>query len=130
MDSLTACPFQQIVDAGHYQKFVAVFLQMDEALVGVHHLFQVDVLFHDVSERIFRIVFFVHFDNLFQLYLCLYHEGGEDAAREITAIRNEINLRIKAVLQLLERLLDFRHMLVGKRLVDAEVVVARWANGL
>ncbi len=37
---------------------------------------------------------------------------------------DEVNVRIKAVLQLFERLLDFGHMLVLESFVDAHVVVA------
>ena len=97
--------------------------QMDQALVGVHHLLQVDVLFYDVNERILGIVFFVHLHELIQLYLTLHHQSSEDTASKVTTVRDEIDFRIVAVLQLLQRLLDFRHMLMAERLVDAHVVV-------
>lgn len=51
--------------------------QMNQAFVGVDYLLQVDILVHDVGERIFCIVLFVHFYNLFQLYLGLYYDSGK-----------------------------------------------------
>mgnify|MGYP006993635669 FL=1 len=38
MDSLTAGTFQQVIDTRDYQQFIAMFLQMNQTLVGVHHL--------------------------------------------------------------------------------------------
>ena len=97
--------------------------QVDKTIVCVNHLLQVDVLFYDVNERILSIVFFVHLHELIQLYLTLHHQSSEDTASEVTTVRNEIDFRIVAVLQLLQRLLDFRHMLMAERLVDAHVMV-------
>ena len=124
MDSLSAGAFQEVINAGNDKQFVAMLLQMDEALVGVYHLLQVDILLHDVGKGIFGVIFFIHADDFFQGHFGLHHNGGEDAAREVAAVGDEVNVRIKAVLQLFERLLDFGHMLVLESFVDAHVVVA------
>lgn len=50
MDSLSAGAFQEVINAGNDKQFVAMLLQMDEALVGVYHLLQVDILLHDVGK--------------------------------------------------------------------------------
>ena len=99
-------------------------LQMDEALVGIHHLLQVDVLLYDVREGIFGVILFVHTDDFFQRHFGLHDNGGENAAREVATIGDEVYLRIEAVLQLLERLLDFGHVLVFEGFIDTQVVVA------
>ena len=56
-------------------------LQMDEALVGVYHLLQVNILLHDVCKGIFGVVFFIHADDFFQGHFGLHHYCGEDTAR-------------------------------------------------
>ena len=124
VDGLAAGTLQQVVDARDDEQLVAVLLQVDEALVGVDYLLQVDVLVHDVRERILGIVFFVHAADLLECYLGLYDNGGEDAAGEVTTIGDEVDFGVEAVLELAERLLDFGHVLVLEGLVDADVVVA------
>ena len=52
---------------------------------------QVDILVHDVGERIFCIVLFVHFHNLFQFYLGLYYDSGKNTTGKVTSVRNEID---------------------------------------
>ena len=109
MNGLSAGTFQQVVDAGDDEQLVTVFLQMQQAFVGIDYLFEVDVLVHDVYERVFCIVLLVHADNLVQGNFRFNNDGGEDAARKISPVRDEVDLGIKAVLQLLQRLLDFGH---------------------
>ena len=75
-------------------------LQVYQALVGIYYLFQVDVLFNDMRERVFCIIVFVHLHNFFQLYLGLYHYGGEDTSRKVASIRYEVDFRVETVLQL------------------------------
>ncbi len=95
MDSLSAGAFQEVINAGNDKQFVAMLLQMDEALVGVYHLLQVDILLHDVGKGIFGVIFFIHADDFFQGHFGLHHNGGEDAAREVAAVGDEVNVRIK-----------------------------------
>ena len=124
MYRLSAGSFQQVVYAGDDKKFVAMLFQMDKALVGVDNLLQIDVLVDDMRKGVFGIVFFVHADNLFQRNFGFYHDSGKNATRKISAIGYEINVRIKTVLELFERLLDFGHMLVLEGFVHTHVVVA------
>ena len=91
MDSLSAGAFQEVINAGNDKQFVAMLLQMDEALVGVYHLLQVDILLHDVGKGIFGVIFFIHADDFFQGHFGLHHNGGEDAAREVAAVGDEVN---------------------------------------
>ena len=99
-------------------------LQVDETLVGVDYLLQVDVLVNDVREGVFGIVFFVHAADFLKGYLGFYDNSGEDAAGEVATIRDEVDFRVEAVLELAERLLDFGHVLVFESFVDTQVVVA------
>ena len=124
VDRLSAGTLQEVVDAGDDEQLVAVLLQVDEALVGVDHLLQVDILLHDVDEGVLGVVLLVDAFELLKRHLRLHHQCGEDAAGEVAPVGDEVNLRVEAVLQLAERLLDFRHVLVGESLVDADVVVA------
>ena len=124
MYGLSAGSFQQVVYAGDDKELVAVLFQMDKAFVGVDNLLQIDVLVDDMREGVFGIILFIHADNLFQRHFGLYHDSGKDAAGKITAIRDEINVRIETVLELFERLLDFGHVLVLESLVHTQVVVA------
>ena len=102
MHGLSAGTFQQVVNARDDKQLVAVFLQMDKALVGVYHLFQVNVLFYDMRERVFGIILFIDSFNLLQTYLGFHHEGGEYATGEVTAVGDEINFGVETVLQLFQ----------------------------
>ena len=124
MDSLSAGAFQEVIDAGNDKQFVAVLLQMDEATCWCLPLASGRYSSPRCGKGIFGVIFFVHADDFFQGHFGLHHNGGEDAAREVAAVGDEVNVRIKAVLQLFERLLDFGHMLVLESFVDTHVVVA------
>ena len=124
MYGLSAGSFQQVVYAGDDKELVAMLFQMDKAFVGVDNLLQIDVLADDMREGVFGIILFIHADNLFQRHFGLYHDSGKDAAGKITAIRDEIDVRIETVLELFERLLDFGYVLVLESLVHTQVVVA------
>lgn len=51
MYSLSACPFQQVVNARDNKQFISELFQMNETLVGVYYLFQVDVFINDVCNE-------------------------------------------------------------------------------
>ena len=102
VNRLTAGTLQQIVYTRDDHQLVAMLFQMNQTFVGVYHLFQVNILFYNVNERVFRIVFFIHTYQLIQFHLALHHQCSEDSTREVPTIRNEINLRLEAVLQLTE----------------------------
>ena len=102
MDSLSAGAFQEVINAGNDKQFVAMLLQMDEAFIGIHHLLQVNVLFHDKCKGIFGVVFFIHTDDFFQSHFGLYYDGSEDTAREVTPVGDKIYFCIETVLQLAE----------------------------
>ena len=98
--------------------------QVYKAFVGVDNLLQIYVLVDDMRKGVFGVILFVHTDNLFQRHFGLYHDSGKNAAGKIAAVRDEIDVRIKAVLELFERLPDFGHVLVLESFVHAHVVVA------
>ena len=106
------------------KQLITVLFQMQKTFVGVHYLFQVDVLFYDMHERVFGVIFFVHTDYFIQCNFSFYYDGSKNTTCEITAVRDKVNIRIKTVLQLLQRLLDFGYMLVLECLVNTHVVVA------
>ena len=102
MDCLSAGTFQEVVDAGNDKQLVTVLLQVDEAFIGIHHLFQVNVLFHDKCKGIFGVVFFVHTDDFFQSHFGLYYDGSEDTAREVTPVGDKNLFLHRNCLQLAE----------------------------
>ena len=93
-------------------------LQVEEALVGVHHLFQVDVLVNQEGEGILGIILLIDARQFLDAAFVLHHDGGKDAAWKVAAVGNEVNGCVEAVLQLLQALADFRHVLVFESFVD------------
>ena len=113
---------QQVVDAGSDEQFVAVFLAVNQRLVGVHHLFQVERLFAVVGEGGIAIEVLVGLHNILDGCGCLDHCGAEDATGKRTAIGNEVDVGIEIALHLAQRLSDLCDMLVLEWLVDAQIV--------
>ena len=101
MYRLTTGTFQQVIDAGDDKQLITVLFQMQKTFVGVHYLFQVDVLFYDMHERVFGVILFVHTDYFIQGNFSFYYDGSKNTTCEITAVRDKVNIRIKTVLQLL-----------------------------
>ena len=60
MDSCSAGTLQEVVDARYHKQFVIMLLQMDKALVGVYHLFEVNLLLNHMYERIGLIILAVY----------------------------------------------------------------------
>ena len=102
VNRLTACSFQQVVDAGNDEQLVTVLFQMNQTLVGVDYLFQVDVLFYDVSEGILCVIVLIYFYEFIQFHFSLDNESCKDTSCEVAAVGDEINFRVEAVLQLAE----------------------------
>ena len=100
-----------------------MFLQMYQTFIGIYDLFQVYILIYNMHEGVFCIIFLIHAYDLFQCYFCFHYQSGKDAAGEIAAIRDKINFRIKTVLELFQRLLDFRNVLVFESFVYTHIVV-------
>ena len=117
------CAFQQIVDSRCDEDFAVDFINVNQAFVGVHHIFEVDFLVGHESERVRSVIFLVSALHIFQLGIAAQVERGEDAAREATTHRNEVEFAIKTWLEQRERLADFEQMLMLERLVDAHIVV-------
>ena len=124
MDSRTAGALQEVVDAGYNKQFVTMLLQMDKALIGVDYLLQIYLLLNNMHERIGLIILTVYLVEFLNVDGVLDHYGSEYAACKVTAIRDEVDIRVEAALQVLDGLNDLRQMLMRERLVDADVVVA------
>ena len=91
MHGLAAGALQEVVDAGDDEQFVPMLLQVEEALVGVHHLLQVDVLVHHVREGILGVILLVDARQFLDAALVLHDDGGEDAAREVASVGDEVD---------------------------------------
>ena len=124
MDSRAAGTLQEVVDARYHKQFVIMLLQMDKTLVGVYHLLQVNLLLNHMHERIGLIILAVYLVKFLNIDGVLYDYGSEYATGKVTAIRDEVDIRVEAALQVLDGLDDLWQMLVSERLVDADVVVA------
>ena len=99
---LAAGSFQQVVYTGNDKELVTMLFQMYKAFVGVDNLLQIYVLVDDMRKGVFGVILFVHTDNLFQRHFGLYHDSGKNAAGKIAAVGDEIDVRIKTVLELFE----------------------------
>ena len=105
-------------------------LQVYQALVGVDDLLQVDTLRCHVCKRVLGIVVGIQQRELLYGHPVLHHDGAEDAAGEVTAVGHEVDIRLEAALQLLQRLAYLGQVLVHEGLVDAHIVVAPAEGGL
>ena len=123
VDRLAARAFQEVVDHGNDQQLVFVFLEIDEALVRVHDLFQVRVLVRDEGERVVLVIFLVDTFDLIQADLAVQVVRRENATREIAPHRDEVDRAVETVLQLPQALSDLGQVLVRERLVDRDVVI-------
>ena len=121
---LSAGALEQVVDAGGDEEHVAVLLQVDEALVSVDDLLQVNVVRSNVSKRVLGIVVGIQLIKFLDGDLVLHHDGAEDTAREVAAIGHEMDGRVEAALQLVQRFANLRQMLVGKGFVNTYIIVA------
>ena len=96
---------------------------MDKCLVGIDNLFQVDGGIAVVGEGGVTVEVLVSLDDIFYWCWCLDYGSTEDAAGEVTAIGDEVDVCIEVTLYLLEALANLGNVLVLEGLVDAQVVV-------
>ena len=97
---------------------------MNQALVGIHHLLQVDSLIHIVGELGILVELLVTSHDFLDWLVGLYHFCSEDAAGEVATVRDEVDGCIEITLCLLQTLTNLWHVLMVECLVDAHVVVA------
>ena len=97
---------------------------MNQALVGIHHLLQVDCLIHIVSKLGILAELLVTCYDFLDRLVGLHYLSREDTAGEVATVRDEVNGRIAITLGLLQTLTNLWHVLMVECLVDAHVVVA------
>ena len=97
---------------------------MYHGLIRVHHLLQVDGLVAVVREGGIAVEVLVCLYDVLGRRLGADDGGAEDAAGEVATVGDEVDVGIQIALHLFDALFDFGQMLVGKGLVDAQVVVA------
>ena len=102
MHGSSAGTLQEVVDARYHKQFVIMLLQMDKALVGVYHLLQVDLLLNHMYERIGLIILAVYLVEFLNVDGVLYDYGSEYATGKVTAIGDEVDIGVKAALQVLD----------------------------
>jgi len=95
LNGLTYGTFQEIVDAGGNQKFVIEGVDVDEAFVGVHHLFQIERLIDIVGESCILVEFLVGCNHFIGIGLGTDDLCGKDASGKVTAIRNKVDIDIQ-----------------------------------
>ena len=69
-----------------------MFLQMYQTFIGIYDLFQVYILIYNMHEGVFCIIFLIHANDFFEYNFRFYDKSGKDAAREISPIRNKVDL--------------------------------------
>lgn len=124
MYGLSRSALEKVVDDGSDKEFVAVALRMDETFVGVDHLLEVDGAVHIVRERGIAVEVAIEVGDFFFGNVASDDLCGEDAARKVAAIGDEVDGAFKRRLELLQRLHDFGNVLVLEGLVDAHVARA------
>ena len=124
MYGLSRSALEKVVDDGSDKEFVAVALRMDETFVGVDHLLEVDGAVHIVCERGIAVEVAIEVGDFFFGSVASDDLCGEDAARKVAAIGDEVDGAFKRRLELLQRLHDFWNVLVLEGLVDAHVARA------
>ena len=97
---------------------------MNQALVGIHHLLQVDSLIDIVSKLGILVELLVTCHDFLDRLIGLHHFGSEDATGEVATVRDEVDGCIEITLCLLQTLTNLWHVLMVECLVDAHVVVA------
>ena len=123
MHSSAGSALEQIVDYRDDKKFVFFLDEVDDALVGVHHVFQVGHLVGNEGEAMVVVVLLIEFAHHFELYVKVEISVAQDSSREAAAHRDKVHVGAEALLQLPQRLLHFGKVLMLERLVDAHVVV-------
>lgn len=124
MYGLSRSALEKVVDDGSDKEFVAVALRMDETFIGVDHLLEVDGAVHIVRERGIAVEVAIEVGDFFFGSVASDDLCGEDAARKVAAIGDEVDGAFKRRLELLQRLHDFGNVLVLESLVDAHVARA------
>ena len=97
---------------------------MNQALVGVHHLLQIDSLIHIVGELGILIELFVTCHDFLDRLIGLHYFCCKDTTGEVATVRDEVDGCIEITLCLLQTLTNLWHVLMVECLVDAHVVVA------
>ena len=80
VNSLAARSLQQVVYHRNDKQLVFIFLEIDQALVRIHHLFQVRVFVCDESERMITLILFVNTFELIQFNLTIQICRSENAS--------------------------------------------------
>ena len=124
MYGLSARTLQQVVDHGDDQQFIVDALQVDQALIGIHHLLQIRILVGNEGKVMVIIILLVDACDFAQVDLAIQIHRSEDASREVAAHRDEIHLALEAILQLAQALVDLGQVLMLEWLIDRDVVVA------
>ena len=97
---------------------------MNQALVGIHHLLQVDCLIHIVGELGILVELLVTCYDFLDWLVGLHHFCSEDATGEVATVRDEVDGCIEITLCLLQTLTNLWYVLMVECLVDAHIVVA------
>ena len=80
MYSLSARTFQQIVNHRDDQQLIVNTFQVDQALIGIHHLLQIRILIGDESEVVVIIIFLIDTGDLAQVNLAIHIHRGKDTS--------------------------------------------------
>ena len=97
---------------------------MNQALIGIHHLLQVDCLIHIVGKLGILVELLLTCNDFLDRLVGLHHFSSEDTAGEVATVRDEVDGSIEITLCLLQTLTNLWHVLMVECLVDTHVVVA------
>lgn len=123
MNRLSSGAFQEVVDHGGNEHLIADFLDLQEAVVGIHDLFEVHRAPIQVRKRRMGVKAAVQVAKLGLRFAARQVNTRKNASRKVATHREKVQRR-HFRLMLGKRLTDFGEVLVLKRLVNRDVAAA------
>ena len=118
MDGRACCSFEKIVDYGGDYEFVADFVEVDDAFVGVDHVFEVDRAVAYKGEVMVAVKLVEKMARLAEFERRVHIDDRHYTACKRATHRYEVDLLVESVLNLGEGLTDIVKMMMGQTLVD------------
>ena len=111
-----------IVDYADHVELTAVFTYIEHTFIRVHDHLQIRILVDHVHERLVLVVVFVKRNCFFLGEVAIKINRCQDSSCEVSSDRNEVQLALVTWSESVEGLPYLAKMLMGKRLIDREVI--------
>ena len=122
LDRLTGSAFHEIVDYADHVELTVVFTYIEHTFIRVHDHLQIRIRVDHVHERLVLVVVFVKRNCFFLGEVAIKINRCQDSSCEVSSDRNEVQLALVTWSESVEGLPYLAKMLMGKRLIDREVI--------